>query len=81
VLLLFYAFGVVDNDRIYALIRRTASWADTATLQRLLYATQQQTEALSVLTKIILQHNSNTSTTIQSGSVDPKSATEDHCFH
>jgi hypothetical protein len=84
VLLLFYAFGVVDNAVVYALIRRTASWADIPTLRRLLYATQQHTiavnnqrEALSVLTKIILQHNSTTSTTIQSGSVNPQAATED----
>jgi DNA-directed RNA polymerase beta subunit len=63
VLLLFYAYGVLDLEEIYRLIRRTARWADQDTMRRLLYATQQHTsnvrdhgEALAVLTRYTQLH-------------------------
>lgn len=59
-MLLFFAFGLTDVDAICDRIRRTARWADTPTLRRLLYATSQHTaavrsrdEALAVLTRCI----------------------------
>ena len=60
VLLLFYAYGVMDRDTICTMIRRTAGWADVPTLRRLLYATQQHTaavrdrsEAMAVLVRYV----------------------------
>lgn len=63
VLLLFYAYGMCDLDRIYEMIMRTARWASVDTLRRLLYVTQQhianvhrQEDALAVLTRYIQMH-------------------------
>ena len=46
VLLLFYAYGVMDLDTICSMVQRTSQWADIAALRRLLYATQQHTAAV-----------------------------------
>lgn len=71
VLLLFYAFGVVDLDEIGRLIQRTSTWASVETLVRLLYPTTQHTQAVrsqEESLKVLMR------SMLQTGRTDPQNA-------